>query len=65
MVSMLNATDKTPMYEMPLIFVFGVWGLGLWGWGEHFLYWGLGRWHFCHWRFVPRSSMMAICNPLL
>ena len=25
-----------------------VWGLGLgfWGWGEHFLYWGFGRWHF-------------------
>ena len=25
-VSGHNATDKTPMYEMPLIFVFGVWG---------------------------------------
>ena len=27
-VSARNATDKLPMYEMPLIFVF-------WGWGEH------------------------------
>ena len=26
-VSGLNATDKTPMYEMPLIYVFGGWGL--------------------------------------
>ena len=25
----LNATDKTPMYEMPQIYVFGVLGLGL------------------------------------
>ena len=24
----LYATDKTPMYEMPLIYVFGGWGLG-------------------------------------
>ena len=29
-VSGLNATDKTPMYEMPLIYVFGVWGFGVW-----------------------------------
>ena len=28
LVSGLNATDKTPMYEMPLIFVFRGWGLG-------------------------------------
>ena len=28
MVSGHNATDKTPMYEIPLIFVFGVLGLG-------------------------------------
>ena len=47
----LNATDKTPMYEMPLTFVFGVWGLGFWGWGEHFLYWGFGCW-----RFDPRAT---------
>ena len=33
-----NATDKTPMYEMPLIYVFGVGGLGFWVWGEHFWY---------------------------
>ena len=39
LVSGLNATDKTPIYEMPLTFVFGGWGF------EHFLYWGFGRWH--------------------
>ena len=21
-------------------------GLGFWGWGEHFLYWGFWQWHF-------------------
>ena len=41
MVSDHDATDKTPMYEMPLIFMFEVLGLG-----EHFLYWGFGCWHF-------------------
>ena len=45
-VSGLNATDKTSMYEMPLIYVFGVLGLGLWGWGEDFLCWGFGQCHF-------------------
>ena len=25
-----NATDKTPMYEMPLIYVYGGWGFGVW-----------------------------------
>ena len=29
MVSGQNATDKTPMYDMPLIFMFGVWGFGV------------------------------------
>ena len=29
MVSGLNATDKTPMYEMPLIFVFRAFGVGV------------------------------------
>ena len=28
-VSSLNATDKTPMYEMLLIYVFGGWGFGV------------------------------------
>ena len=28
LVSGLNATDKAPIYEMPLIYVFGVLGLG-------------------------------------
>ena len=46
LVSGLDATGKTPMYEMPLIYVFGIWGLGFWGWGEHLLYWGSGQWHF-------------------
>ena len=27
-VSGLNATDSTPMYEMPMFYVFGVLGLG-------------------------------------
>ena len=30
MVSGLNAMDKTPMYKMSLIYVFGFWGLGSW-----------------------------------
>ena len=41
MVSGLNATEKTPIYEMPLTFVFGGWGFGV---GEHFFvlgFWGL------------------------
>ena len=29
MVSGHYGTDKTPMYEMPLIFVFGGWGFGV------------------------------------
>ena len=40
-VSSHIATDKTPMHEMPLIFVIG---------GGHFLYYG-----FECWRFVLRS----------
>ena len=35
-VSDHNATDKKPMYEMPLTFVFGVRGLGFWGWESIF-----------------------------
>ena len=35
-VSGQNATGKTPMNEMPLIYVFGVLGLGCLGWGENF-----------------------------
>ena len=38
-VSGLNATNKTPMYEMSLIFVLGVGG-------SIFLYWGFGHWRF-------------------
>ena len=30
-VSGQNALDKTLTHEMPLIYVFGVWGLGFWG----------------------------------
>ena len=29
LVSGLNATNKTPMFEMPLIYVFGVLGFGV------------------------------------
>ena len=43
-VSGLNATDKTPMYEMPLTFVLRVWWVEVLGLGEHFLYLGFGRW---------------------
>ena len=57
MVSGLNATDKTAMYEMPLIYVFGDWVLGL---GEHFLYWGFWATAFCHGRFVLRSMRLAV-----
>ena len=35
-----NAMDKTPMYEMPLVFVCWLWGFGFWG--EHFWFWGVG-----------------------
>ena len=44
MVSGLNATDKVPMYEMPLIYVFGVWGVGVFELGRVFFV--LGQWHF-------------------
>ena len=40
MVSGLKATDKMPMYEMPLAFVFGVLG-------SIFLYWGFWVLAFC------------------
>ena len=33
LVSGLNATDKTPTFEMPLTFVFEVWGFGILGLG--------------------------------
>ena len=36
MVSGHNATDKMPVYEMPLTFVFGVSGWGFESLGEHF-----------------------------
>ena len=47
MVSSQNATDWTPLYEMPLVLVFGVLG-------EQFLYWSFVS-AFCNRRFVPRS----------
>ena len=37
LISGLNATDKKPMYKMPLTFVFGIWDF--WFWGENFLLW--------------------------
>ena len=51
-VSGLNATDKMPIYEMSLTFVFG--GSGFVVGGAFFV---LG---FERWRFVPRSSPCAI-----
>ena len=48
MVSGQNATDKTPMYDMPLISMFGVWGRAFFVLG----FWVLA---FFHWCFVPRS----------
>ena len=30
-MSSLNTTDKMPTYEMPLNFVFGIWGFGVEG----------------------------------
>ena len=43
-----NTTYKKSMYEMPLIFKFGVLGLGR-------AFFVLGFWvlTFCHWRFFP------------
>ena len=40
--------------------------LGFWGWGEHFLYWGFGQWHFVIGilsRDRKNSSKMAIFGP--
>ena len=67
-VSGHNATDKMPMYEMPLNFVFGGWVLWL---GEHFLYWGFGCWHFVigilSLPFCPKIVQYlqpVLCNPV-
>mgnify|MGYP001803636434 CR=1 FL=1 len=53
-VSGHNATDKTPMYEMPLHLVFGVWVLGL---GRAFICIGLLPLAFC-----PRSQDVSEGN---
>ena len=50
LVSGLNAADKAPIYEMPLIYVFGVLGLG-----EQFFYWGFGQPHFVIGVFITLS----------
>ena len=48
--------DKTPMYKMSLIYVFGV--LGLLGRASFVLrFWAMV---FCHWRFVPRCFILAL-----
>ena len=57
MVSGLNATDKTPKYEIPLIYVFGGWRLGL---GRAFFVVGCWAMAFCYWRFVPRSVRASL-----
>ena len=44
----IKTTDKTPMYEMPLTFVFGVLG-------SAFIVFGFWVLVFCLWRFFPRS----------
>ena len=44
LVSGLNATDKTPTFEMPLTFVFEV--LGVWHFGVGVSIFCLGRWRF-------------------
>ena len=49
----LNATNKTPTHEMPLIYVFGVWVLGL---GQAFFVLWFWAMQFCLWRLVPRST---------
>ena len=59
MVSGLNAMDKTAMCEMPLLYVFGDWVLGL---GRAFfvlVFWAMA---FCHWSFVPRSSYINVAT---
>ena len=53
-VSGLNARDKMPMYEMPLIYVFGVWS-----WGEYFCIEVLGN-GILSLAFFPRSYMNAM-----
>ena len=57
MVSGQNATDKTLVYEMPLIYVFGVRGFGL---GQAFFVLGFWAMAYCHWRFVPSSLKVVV-----
>ena len=51
LISILNATDKSPMVEMPLTLVFR-------GLGGIFVLW-LREMAFCHWRFVMRSCALT------
>ena len=64
MVSGLNTTDKTPMYEIPLICVWGL-GVGVLGLGGAFLLLGFWAMAFCHWRFVPRSKSVVYTELLV
>ena len=57
MVSGHNATDKTPMYGMPLTFVFRFGVLGL---GRAFFVLGFWVLASCHGRFVPRSILINL-----
>ena len=59
MVFGLNATDKTPIYKMPLTFEFGV---GVLGWKENFLYWGFAG-HLFGALVRPQSVLSARNQP--
>ena len=52
-VSSLNATDKTPMNENSLAFVFRVWGFGVW---ESIFVLGFYAMALWHWHFISRAN---------
>ena len=53
---------QTPMYEISLIYMFWVWRLRPWCWGEHFLYWGVWTMAFCP--KIELISKVRILSPL-
>ena len=56
-VSGLNATDKTPMYEMPLNYVYGILGLG-----RTFFALGFSAMAFCPEIIMPPTSSLDDLN---